>query len=225
MDFMNRSVPNQQPVRSASSQESVDLRSSQPSKGQKSRAKDMLTWWSHLGTNALWFIVALLVAAVAWLIFSSRPTSQASLVDSGKLQAVFLNSGQVYFGNIVTLNHDYLVLDNVYYLQSNSTGTQQNSQTNQNVSLIKLGCELHKPYDQMVVDTSQVTFWENLQSDGEVAKAVTQFVQQNPNGQQCSNAPAPATSGNNLQSQSSGSNTPANTNTNTNTSTNTTKKP
>lgn len=225
MDFMNRSVPNQQPARLTSSPESAELRSSQPNKAPKSRSKDMLTWWSHLGTNALWFIVALLVAAVAWLIFSSRPTSQTSLVDTSKLQAVFLNSGQVYFGNIAALNHDYMVLDNVYYLQSNSSGTQQSSsQSNQNVSLIKLGCELHKPYDQMVVNTSQVTFWENLQADGQVAKAVAQFEQQNPNGQQCSNAPAPATSGNNLQNQSSSSNNSTN-NTSTNTSTNTTKKP
>jgi len=225
MDFMNRSVPNQpQPARSLPPQESVELPRGGSGKPQKSRSgKDMLAWWSLLSTNALWFIVALLVASVAWLIFSSRPTSQTGLIDGGKLQAVFLNSGQVYFGNITALNHDYLVLDNVYYLQSSSSTTdQQNTQSNQNVSLIKLGCELHKPYDQMVVNASQVTFWENLQADGEVAKAVAQFQQQNPNGQKCSNQPA-ASSGTNLQNQNSSTNTSTGTNTNTNT--NTTKKP
>src|SRR6185312_12815956 len=97
--------------------------------------------------------------------------SQSKYVDGSKLQAVFLNTGQVYFGNVKSFNQDYLVLSNVYYLQSSSNGSSSSDTSNQNVSLVKLGCELHKPYDQMMVNTKEVTFWENLQADGQVAKA------------------------------------------------------
>jgi hypothetical protein len=38
----------------------------------------------------------------------------------------------------------------------------------------------------MVINQSQVIFWENLKADGQVAKAVAQFQKQNPNGQDCS---------------------------------------
>lgn len=204
MDFMNRAVPGQpQPQRPVAPSEPVEPRGS--GRGGKGPKNDLIALGTKVGMNALIFIIALLIAAIAWFTYTAQPSSQAKYISNNKLQAVFLNSGQVYFGNISALNSQYLVLQNVYYLQSASSTT---TTSNQNVSLIKLGCELHKPYDEMVVNTSQVTFWENLQADGQVAKAVAQFQQQNPKGQQCSNQPAPANSGSNLQSQSSNTTTP-----------------
>lgn len=205
MDFMNRITPNQpQPVRSAAPSDSVELgRSHERGEKRHSDKKDFLTVSSRIGTNVLLFIVALLVAAVVWFIYSAVPASQAKYVDSSKLQAVFLNTGQVYFGNIQSFNKDYLVLTNVYYLQSsNSSSSSSSSSSNQNVSLVKLGCELHMPYDRMVVNTTQVTFWENLQGDGQVAKAVATFQKQNPNGQKCSTQGSSSSSSSNLQNSS-----------------------
>ena len=102
------------------------------------------------------------------------------------MQAVFLNGGQVYFGNIKALNNDYVKLNNIYYLRVNQQ-VQPNGTTasNQDISLVKLGCELHGPQDSMVINQSQVIFWENLKSDGQVAKAVADYVKQNPDGQKC----------------------------------------
>jgi len=45
---------------------------------------------------------------------------------------------------------------------------------------------LHGPEDQMLINRDQITFWENLKSDGQVAKAVGDYVKANPNGQTCS---------------------------------------
>lgn len=142
--------------------------------------------WVRWGTSALFLaVVVLVIAALAAFVFGS-PKSENSYVDSKKLQAVFLNTGQVYFGDIKSLNSKYLVLDNIYYLQTSSNGsTTQQSNANTNVSLVKLGCELHSPYDRMVINRDQITFWENLQDSGQVAKAVKTFEQQNPNGQKC----------------------------------------
>jgi len=204
MDFINRVTPNQpQASRVAAPPESVPLPTSSNNKGGKKHEsqRDLLGIGSRIGTNVLLFIVALLIAAVAWFTYSAVPSSQGGYVNTSKMQAVFLNTGQVYFGNIQRLNKDFFVLTNVYYLQSSgSSNNSSSSSQNQSVSLVKLGCELHKPYDQMIINGNQVTFWENLQSDGQVAKAVTQFQQQNPNGQTCSQQQAP--SSNNLQSQS-----------------------
>lgn len=199
MDFMNRASLSQQPQRAAAP-EPAEPRASEH--GRRHPKEDALTLGSRIGTNAILFIVALLVAAVVWFIYSSAPASQSKYVDGSKLQAVFLNTGQVYFGNVKALNKDYLVLSNVYYLQSSSNSTSSSSSSNQNVSLVKLGCELHRPYDTMVVNTAEVTFWENLKADGQVAKAVAQFEQQNPQGQKCSDTPASSNSSN-LQNQSS----------------------
>lgn len=203
MEFMSRGSLTHQPQRMAPQPEPADMRPTGPASKRRPK-EDMLAVGSRIGTNAILFIVALLVAAVVWFIYSSAPASQSSYVDSGKLQAVFLNSGQVYFGSIKELNQNYLVLTNVYYLQSNnSSNSSSSSASNQNISLVKLGCELHRPYDTMVINSTQVTFWENLQADGQVAKAVAQFQQQNPDGQKCSTTSSSTNNSSNPQSQAS----------------------
>jgi hypothetical protein len=152
------------------------------SKNKRDRNK-----WARVGVVALGAaIVILLVALVATISFGG-PKSEDKYVDTSKLQAVFLNTGQVYFGNIKSLNNKYFVLSNIYYLQAanNNGSSNSNTSANNNITLVKLGCELHEPYDQMVINSDQVTFWENLQDNGQVAKAVATFEKQNPNGQKC----------------------------------------
>lgn len=206
MEFMSRGSLTHQPQRVATP-DAPEMRGA-VEHGKRQPKEDVLSMGSRIGTNIILFVVALLVAAVVWFIYSSAPTSQGHYVDTTKLQAIFLNTGQVYFGNIKSLNQDYFVLDNVYYLQSSSNSSASSSSAaNQNVSLVKLGCELHRPYDTMVINSAQVTFWENLQADGQVAKAVAQFQQQNPNGQKCTtSSSSSSSSSSNLQSQASTNN-------------------
>ena len=139
--------------------------------------------------------VAILLVFVALTVFSTTKNPEEGFVDNTKLQAVFLNTGQVYFGKIKTLNSKYFVVKDIYYLQTSSGSTTATAASNTSVSLVKLGCELHEPYDQMVINATQVTFWENLQDNGQVAKAVSTFQKQNPTGQKCSDqsASSPAT--------------------------------
>jgi hypothetical protein len=166
-----------------------------------------------LGRGLQWASMALLfagavlvLALVAYMVTGNRAGSQGKYVDNAKMQAVFLNGGQVYFGKIKSLDDKALRVSDIYYLRVNQQ-VQPNGQAanNNDISLVKLGCELHGPQDQMVINQSQVIFWENLKDDGQVAKAVAEYVKQNPNGQKCET-------------------TQSNTNTQTNTN-NTTKKP
>src|SRR5690242_8176009 len=112
MDFMNRISPNQpQPARPAPAPEPMEIPRHPDKSGKRhDERRDLLTLGVRIGTNLLIFIVALLVAVVVWYIYTSSPASQTKYIDSSKLQAVFLNTGQVYFGNIQALNKDYLVL-------------------------------------------------------------------------------------------------------------------
>jgi hypothetical protein len=136
---------------------------------------------------------ALLLAAVAlYVAFSGGVGSESKKVDTSKYQAVFLNGGvtsgsvaySTYFGHITKLNEKYVVLHDVYYLTDQSS---QNSSGSSSPQLTKLGCQqLHSPYDEMVINRSQVAFWENIKDDGKVVAAIKQFKQQNPNGPNCS---------------------------------------
>jgi hypothetical protein len=149
--------------------------------------------WLRIVTVALLFSLTILAISVAALFYYGNP-SEGKFLASNKVQAVFLTNGQVYFGNIKETSPKYMDLENIYYLSTQSSQPNQNSSNNNNqqnnFSLVKLGCELHGPYDQMVISTSQVSFWENLRDDGQVVKAIKQWQQQNPNGQKCNDTTA-----------------------------------
>jgi hypothetical protein len=160
------------------------------------------------GMGALVAVVAILVVLVlGWMLVSTASGGkEEQYVNSEKLQAVFLNTGQVYFGNVTELNNRYMVLTNIYYLQTSQTGTQANAGSN--VSLVKLGCELHEPFDKMIINRDQITFWENLQDGGQVAKAVATFEKQNPNGQKCADQSSAASTNSGSSSQPAGTGSP-----------------
>lgn len=177
MEFMNRG--GQQPVAPVAAPAQRPAHTG----GKKSRGRVM-----RLVSGILLISIALLVAALAVFVSTGGDKSEKEYLNPDKFQAVFLNGGQVYFGKVRELNDKFLTVDNIYYLRVNEQAqqaTNTNQQTQQDISLAKLGCELHGPEDQMVINREQVTFWENLKDDGQVAKAIAEFVKQNPEGQKC----------------------------------------
>jgi hypothetical protein len=205
MDFSNRNAQSNQPPAPA-------VHTAPASSAGRKRI-DRGKGWRIAYMGMLFAIVILIVAVI--VLIAVGPKSEDSYVDTTKLQAVFLNTGQVYFGNIKTLNDKYFVLTNIYYLQTansgSSTSSSSTSSANTNVTLVKLGCELHEPYDKMVINHASVTFWENLQSSGQVAQAVATFQKQNPQGQKCSDQSASSSSTSNSVQSAGSSSTPSTT--------------
>lgn len=153
---------------------------------KKLRVGNGLPKWLNLLNVVILFGIAVLLALLAFSFSRSDGGSEAKLVDHSQYQAVFLNNGQVYFGNVSSVNNDYLRLVNIYYLTQNSA-TDTTATTNSDYTLVKLGCQqIHYPYDQMIINRSQVTFWENLNKDGKVVQSIKSFEKQNPNGPDCS---------------------------------------
>jgi hypothetical protein len=134
---------------------------------------------------------ALIIGLLALYLALGGNKEEIKYVEKNKFQAVFLNGGQVYFGKIHDLNNKFVTLDNIYYLRVNQQVQPNQSASNtanQDVSLAKLGCELHGPTDVMVINREQVLFWENLKDDGQVVKAISAYVKANPQGQNCDTA-------------------------------------
>lgn len=108
-------------------------------------------------------------------------------IDQGKYQAVFLTNGQVYFGKINMANNTYLELVDIFYLQvkpvlQQGEGDNQNANVNPQdqkteLSLVKLGNELHGPLDRMMINKDQVVFVEDLKDDSKVTDAIKRFQQ------------------------------------------------
>jgi hypothetical protein len=197
MDFSTRGNQPQHSMPTGPSMEPVGSHSSK-GKNKANWQSNMIIKWANVI-----FTFAVVVVLIGLLVFIAYDKvnipgsdNEGKFVATTKLQAVFLNTGQVYFGNIRSLNVNYLTLDNIFYLQSQSTGTAATTTTSSsNVTLVKLGCELHAPLDQMVINRSSVTFWENLSPSGQVAQAVVRWQKANPNGQKCSDQSTAGTSG------------------------------
>jgi hypothetical protein len=164
----------------------------QPSGGRRKHID-----WAQRTVRIELFIVlvgsALLLAAVSlYAAFSGNGIkSEADKINSKQYQAIFLNGGvtsgsvsySTYFGHISKLNDKYAVLHDVYYLTDQGTTSSQSASP----QLTKLGCQqLHSPEDEMIINRSQIAFWENIKDDGKVVQAIKQFKQQNPNGPNCS---------------------------------------
>lgn len=133
------------------------------------------------------FCIAIVLLGVTWLAIFIKEPNEARYIDKDRLQAVFLEGGQVYFGSVGELNDEFMRLHNIYYLrvEQQVQPEQEAQQDEQQISLAKLGCELHGPEDMMLINRSQIIFWENLKEDGQVTQAVKQFIQANPDGQDC----------------------------------------
>ena len=124
--------------------------------------------------------IVLLAAGIGGYWFLSR-SQLSTQIDSGKYQAVFLSSGQVYFGKLTVVDSQYLKLSGVFYIQSQqdaaSDEDQITTQESTGMQLIKLGEEVHGPEDTMVINRDQMLFFENLKSDGKVTQLIRQHSQ------------------------------------------------
>jgi len=125
-------------------------------------------------------LVLVSLAGLAW--FANKATNSLmadGAIKSKEYQAVFLTNGQVYFGKVSKVDSSYVKITDIYYLQVQQTvqpkDSTASSANNQQVSLAKLGGELHGPEDVMYVSRQQVLFWENLKNDGKVAKAISDY--------------------------------------------------
>jgi hypothetical protein len=97
-------------------------------------------------------------------------------------QAVFLANSQVYFGKISSVTRNDIRLTNIYYLQSNKQGSNAGYPRDidtDDVTLVKLGEELHGPEDMMTIGRAHIVFTETLKDTAQVVKAIKTFEKDN----------------------------------------------
>ena len=181
MDMRNgQSGMNKQQQRPAAQQSSMPTREQPITQRPNGSRKRM---WI---TIAILAVVAIIIAAVIVMWFS-RPAGGDSAIQRDKYQAVFLTNGQVFFGKLAGAWVDSMQLTDVYYLQvqqdvQGETSTDQTQAPTEDaakndesqVSLAKLGSELHGPEDAMQINRDQVLFWENLTDESKVVSAIKQ---------------------------------------------------
>lgn len=139
------------------------------SKKPRSRAKTVIL------SIAAVLIIAVIAVGGLWLVKNAF----GSPIKSGQYQAVFLTSGQVYFGKLDKIGGEYSRLTDVFYIQATEADEAANPQEGEadttDLQLIKLGSEVHGPEDEMIVNKEQILFVENLKEDGKVSQSIKQY--------------------------------------------------
>lgn len=112
-----------------------------------------------------------------------------STTDSqDKYVAVFLTNNQVYFGKLFNFESETPLLRDVYYLRVQDslqdTATPEEAEKGKKktaptqtgeMSLIKLGNELHAPVDEIKLNRDHILFIEELKEDSRVVQAIRDY--------------------------------------------------
>ncbi len=120
------------------------------------------------------FVYLLLVCVLVLISFFGYRYFMSQKNLSKPYVAVFLTNGQVYFGKTLKNNENEMVLKNVYYLRdvaSERVGESAEAITKQ-LSIIKLGTEVHGPTDMIFINKSSVLFFEELRDNSKVVETI-----------------------------------------------------
>jgi hypothetical protein len=124
------------------------------------------------------FIVAL---GLRYLPGIADPIAKAS---AKQWQGVFLTNGQVYFGKVKSASGKTLSLEEIYYLQvvdkplqRTQEGEDVTGKTQQELTLIKLGNEIHGPTDAMTINRDHILLTVKLKEDSRVVQAIKQYLE------------------------------------------------
>mgnify|MGYP001615651210 CR=1 FL=1 len=114
-------------------------------------------------------LIRLLVSAGGVLGNKNFPS-----VDGVKFQAVFLVNGQSYFGHLKEDSKEYATLSEIYYIKTDQLSPTSKTAPQPQLSLVKLGSEIHGPEDVMYIPKIQIAFWENMRDDSSVVQLIKQ---------------------------------------------------
>ncbi|HMK28294.1 MAG TPA: hypothetical protein VK473_01325 [Terriglobales bacterium] len=122
-----------------------------------------------VGLVQLVWIVAGLLVVVAFALHVVDYVRSPFVKFETPYQAVLLANGSVYFGHLQGYGGQHPVLNDVYYVVS-----QTNPETKQvNNVLVKRGKELHEP-DRMYLNPNQLVFVEPVGTGSKVAQLIAQ---------------------------------------------------
>ena len=133
-----------------------------PRRPEASPARRRVTRRQALTTVAVAAVLLLGLLGAYW--YRHRNDQQ---IATDRYQAVYMQTGQIYFGKLQNTHGPYLTLTHVFTLQGSS-----GQQASENTNIIQVMRQVYGPDDSMALRADQVQFWQNLRSDSKVAQAI-----------------------------------------------------
>ncbi len=104
--------------------------------------------------------MVIIVCVALWYVVVNKKT---------EYEAVFLSNNQVYFGNLTDMDDRYAKLTDVFYLQTQAVGV------NQQLQIVKLGTELHTPKDIIYLNREHILMVEKLTDTSQVVQFIENY--------------------------------------------------
>jgi hypothetical protein len=100
-----------------------------------------------------------------------KPFGQSnSAKDTDGYWAVYLDSGQIFYGRKDKQNQNYVTMNNVFYYQPGVRSVKA-----ENIRIIKVGTEIHQPQDYIYINKQHIERQEQLSDDSKVVEAIKKY--------------------------------------------------
>ncbi|MBI5356702.1 hypothetical protein HZB78_03760 [Candidatus Collierbacteria bacterium] len=104
----------------------------------------------------------------------SEQTENKGSESSSAFWAVYLDSGQIFYGRKDKQNQNYVTMSNVFYYQPGVRSAKA-----ENIRIIKVGTEIHQPRDYIYINKQHIERQEQLSNDSKVVKAIGEYQKTN----------------------------------------------
>jgi len=123
-------------------------------------------------------VTGIMVMMVLLFSFIGCSKSEQQIKIDTEYKAVFLDNGQVFFGKIEEVGPTYVMLKDVFYVQSQVIQQEKDKKEVKSI-LIKRGNEWHGP-DLMYVTTRHIVVIEPVSPNSRVAQLIKEAKAQKP---------------------------------------------
>ncbi len=127
-------------------------------------------WLGAIGQRARRVALAVVAFAAAFAVMQWWDLTLPSL-GASRYQAVFLASGQAYFGRYFDRIGPYAKIEGVYYIQTSKSDDPDKPAESR---IVRRGSELHGPQERVLIMKSSILFVEDLRPDSPVARFIDQ---------------------------------------------------
>lgn len=123
-------------------------------------------------------------------VVATASKTQTSSFFADKYYGVFLDTGDVYFGKLSNKEGVFVTVEDAFYLkvtqitEKDKSGKQTGASA-PNMSLVKVGSEIHKPKNKIEIQRSHIIYIQELEQDSDVIRAINDYQYQlsRPQGQ------------------------------------------
>lgn len=126
----------------------------------------------QISKNQLYLSGAAILAVVA-LVFCWQTGAFSAFATSQSYKAVFLTNNQVFFGQLAPSRNGFVNLTHVYYIKDQAPLVDP-AQSGSDLSLLKLGRELHAPKDNISISRENILYMQDLSDNSRVLAAIHQ---------------------------------------------------